>query len=584
MSPTQSQPAPLARHSRSRREVGLTAVVWALAVAASLAVAKFLPGAISGPTIVLTAGLATYLVSKRNQRLRELDTELLADQILTIGDVADPRHNAPTRRGPVEAPIDQPPPGASEPQVPHDLAWLARKATARQEVVDGQLTWYIEARAALRAIIDGIDAPVFATDERGLIRLINREGDRMFRRRAGRLAGLELEELFTQSVVLDLHAQAQNGAAGRSQVRIPVDGQPRTFEVSSVPVRMDIAHLPARAAQRAGVVLTLRDVTELARADQLKTDFVANASHELRTPIASIRAAVETFRGPAAEDAGMRERLVRMIDTNIVRLEEMVSDLLDLSHLENPEQAPRPARIELAELAESFRAMFSSICAERNLELIFDFEPGLVTLRTDPKLLQLVLRNLIDNASKFAFEGTPIVVEARRLNPALASSPESNGAGTVFNADDLRSDPQSETETESKSDAESGPESEAETAPDSPDAIDPAAADPESSGPRGPALDGVVLRVRDKGTGIPLKHQQRIFERFYQVDESRVRQGPRRGTGLGLAIVKHAVRVLGGSIALESVWQEGTTMTVTLPKTALQREPEGDATGSHQES
>ena len=63
--------------------------------------------------------------------------------------------------------------------------------------------------------------------------------------------------------------------------------------------------------------------------------------------------------------------------------------------------------------------------------------------------------------------------------------------------------------------------------------------------------------------GIPLDQQQRIFERFYQVDAART--GTRRGSGLGLAIVKHAVRRLGGTIAVTSVWQQGTTMTVVLP-------------------
>jgi signal transduction histidine kinase len=76
--------------------------------------------------------------------------------------------------------------------------------------------------------------------------------------------------------------------------------------------------------------------------------------------------------------------------------------------------------------------------------------------------------------------------------------------------------------------------------------------------------------VSDRGVGIPLAHQARIFERFYQVDPSRSGTAARRGTGLGLAIVKHAVKTLGGSIAVESVWQQGTTMTVELPRSLKQ--------------
>ena len=79
------------------------------------------------------------------------------------------------------------------------------------------------------------------------------------------------------------------------------------------------------------------------------------------------------------------------------------------------------------------------------------------------------------------------------------------------------------------------------------------------------AEEGVRLRVIDEGLGIPLDQQPRIFERFYQVDPSRDGFASRRGTGLGLAIVKHAVKALGGTIRMESVWKQGTEMIVELP-------------------
>ncbi len=501
--------------------------VWLSAAAMSTVVSRLMNFAIAGPLIVAAAGLATYLIERSSERARNRAVEALQDRIARMGAVASPRFNAASRRGPVEPPVEPPPASPEDPQTPHDLAWLGARIDARREAVDAQLTWYMEARAALRAIIDGIDAPVFATDERGHIRLCNREGDRLFRRRTGRLAGLELEELFTQSALLDLHAQAQAGVAGREQIRIPIEGRPRVFEVSAVPVRMDIAHLPARAAQRAGVVLTLRDVTELAQAVQLKTDFVANASHELRTPMASIRAAVETMRGPAMADEKMRERLVKMIEGGIVRLEEMVSDLLDLSSLESAENEPRPGSVDLDELTHALESIFSGVCGERRLSLVFDLSPRLRKLRTDPRLFQLILRNLIDNATKFAFEGTSIRVVARAIG--------------------------------------------AEGAAPAPTAPTPLAMGKVA--PVDPTLPGVRIRVIDQGQGIPLKHQERIFERFYQVDESRTRTGTRRGTGLGLAIVKHAVRQLGGEVTVDSVWQQGTTMTVTLPNCV---EPGGD--------
>ena len=79
------------------------------------------------------------------------------------------------------------------------------------------------------------------------------------------------------------------------------------------------------------------------------------------------------------------------------------------------------------------------------------------------------------------------------------------------------------------------------------------------------AKDGIcTLQVKDTGIGIPPEEQSRVFERFYRVDKSRSKASG--GTGLGLSIVKHAVQYHGGSIAVKSVPDEGTTMTVTFPQ------------------
>jgi two-component system phosphate regulon sensor histidine kinase PhoR len=254
------------------------------------------------------------------------------------------------------------------------------------------------------------------------------------------------------------------------------------------------------------VVITLRDVTELATAVQLKTDFVANASHELRTPLSSIRAAVETLAEQAKDDPASLDWLIGKIATNVGRLEEMTRDLLDLARLESPEVPVEIVAVSAAELAESLTEVFDAACRERRLTLRFDLDPALRHLRTDPRLLTLILKNLVDNATKFAFEGTTILVAGRALRP-------DGRIGAV----------------------EAGP------------------------------LLSARFEVTDQGVGIPIEQQARIFERFYQVDTSRAGLKPKRGTGLGLAIVKHAVKALGGNVGVRSVWQQGTTITVELP-------------------
>jgi len=258
-----------------------------------------------------------------------------------------------------------------------------------------------------------------------------------------------------------------------------------------------------------GAVCTFTDITELSHSATLKADFAANASHELRTPIASILAAIQTLEGPAKNDPAMIQRLIQMISSNASRLDLIVKDLLDLSKLESTLVPVVLTDVNLADLVEQSSLAFSSACERRGLTIETRINPECSIITSNESMLELILPNLIGNATKFAHENTTITIHAESI--AIGIDPENP----------------------------------------LPDGLD--------------GTRGVRIGVRDEGIGIPLSQQQRIFERFYQVDEARDGSSARRGTGLGLAIVKHAARSLGGSVRLKSIHQQGTTMIVELP-------------------
>lgn len=345
----------------------------------------------------------------------------------------------------------------------------------------------------LEALIDGLDEPVLATDNADRVMLCNRAAEQLLDMGQGQLLGRGVRELFTRREIVRMHEQARAGRIERGQVPVVTPAGPRVFQVSAAPV-------PAAWGEGVfGSVIVLRDVTELASAVQVRTDFVANASHELRTPVANIRAAVETLRDGAADDPGMRDKLLRVIGTHAQRLEELVRDLMDLSRLESPDLPVRMEPVDMEEIAATLAGHFEEALRARRLSLAIDLDPGLTGLRTDRQLLLLILRNLIDNSTKFAFEGTAVRVTGRANGPA--------GEGG---------------RTEAR------------------------------------------FTVADQGIGIPLSQQERVFERFYQVDPARTGV-TKRGTGLGLSIVKHAAKALGGRVTLNSVWGQGTTVMAEVP-------------------
>ncbi len=354
------------------------------------------------------------------------------------------------------------------------------EAAGEQAVSDAkrQVLW-------LERVVDAVDAPVLAADATGRVLLANQAMLGILESDEGGVVGARIEDLFTQADLIELVGRARREVTAEGRVRL--SRRQRTF-------LYDATARHAALGESGGVVLTLRDVTELASAVQLKTDFVGNASHELRTPISAIRAAVDTLIGPARNDPAMRERLATMIRDHVLRLEDLVADLLDVSRFESPEYEVRLSEIDLHELCAELDTLTGPMRAERHLTLVCEIADEACTVRTDRSALMLIVRNLVDNGLKFSHDGGTVRVSAA---PGEAGE--------------------------------------------------------------------LVLEVVDRGIGIPLAQQQRIFERFYQVDAARSGSHPRRGTGLGLAIVKHALRRLGGSIEVESIWQEGTTMTVRLP-------------------
>lgn len=350
-----------------------------------------------------------------------------------------------------------------------------------------------------RSMMDAVVSPLLATDARGTVLACNNATLAFFGKRPLPIVGSGIDELFSQAEISELHAAALLGNVRQAQLRFPKpegSGGVRIMQVIAAPFqRSGDAGTP-----EPGVMITLRDVTELAMAVQLKTDFVANASHELRTPLSSIRAAVETLADGAWDDGSMRQRLAGMIQGNVARLEDLVRDLLDLSRLETPDAPVQLEQVRTDAIAESLGEIFEQAASERRLRITFEIDPALAILHTDAKLLTLVLKNLIDNALKYAYPDTTVRV-----------------TGAVI--------------------------------------------PPESQG----RLPGARFEVIDRGVGIPIGHQARIFQRFYQVDAARTGSPAKRGTGLGLAIVKHAVKRLGGQVSVESVWKEGTTMRIELP-------------------
>jgi two-component system phosphate regulon sensor histidine kinase PhoR len=375
-----------------------------------------------------------------------------------------------------------------------------RRGRSLEAQVDHLKRQLASPRAAdLRPLIDALPDPMILTDDQERVTLLNAAAARLMQLSATTVIGKPFVTVVSDQALLEIVDAVRRAPATEQR---PLAN--RELTITRGGTRFVFQAVALRNPGGA-VLLLLRDVTQMASIVQMKTDFVSNAGHELRTPIAAVKIAFETLRDVIDEDPEQTRRCVGIIDGHIRRLEEMLRDLLDLSRVESPDMQAQVRHIRAADAFSLVRSTLGPVAKEKELDLIFEAPQDDAPFATDVRLLNLVLKNLVENSIKFTPQGGTITVT---LGP-------------------------------------SG---------DEPSVEDQA---------RG-ITGGFTLAVADTGIGIAPEHLDRVFERFYQVDPARTGSAT-RGTGLGLAIVKHAVHALGGTVRINSVVGKGTTITCDFP-------------------
>ncbi|MPZ45268.1 MAG: HAMP domain-containing protein [Betaproteobacteria bacterium] len=184
----------------------------------------------------------------------------------------------------------------------------------------------------------------------------------------------------------------------------------------------------ARALEDApgSVLAVLVDLTELRRLESVRRDFVANASHELRSPLTSIRAAAETLES-AHDDPDGAKRFIDLIVRNAERLQNLVDDMLELSRIESREVQLELEALELDAVAE--RVVAHHLPRAEMKRIALGCASGMPAVRADRRALEHVLGNLIDNALKYCAEGATVRVGAARENGRVRISVADDGPG-----------------------------------------------------------------------------------------------------------------------------------------------------------
>jgi two-component system sensor histidine kinase SenX3 len=234
-------------------------------------------------------------------------------------------------------------------------------------------------------------------------------------------------------------------------------------------------------------VALFEDITERVRVEAVRRDFVANVSHELKTPVGAISLLAEALEGE--RDPEVVERLTGRIGNEARRVSGLVEDLLDLRSIEEGDVGGATT-VDLVEVAAEVLERVEPLAQRRGVSLEAELPASAEVIGIHTQLLSL-LRNLVENGVKYSDTGGSVQLNISK-----------NG-------------------------------------------------------------NEIVVRVTDRGMGIPQRDHDRVFERFYRVDRARTRDTG--GSGLGLSIVRNVVQGHRGNVELTSQEGEGTTVTVRLP-------------------
>jgi two-component system phosphate regulon sensor histidine kinase PhoR len=268
--------------------------------------------------------------------------------------------------------------------------------------------------ARLRTILDAMIEAVLVTDAAGTIVLSNAAlVDLVGRDPRGStvLAALRSPELG------ETVARAAGGGTR-------VDFELRTARGDRV-LSAQVAPLP----EGAGVITVLHDVTDLRRADSVRRDFVANASHELRTPLTSIRGFAETLLDGALDDPTHARRFAQGIADNAVRLERLVEDLLELSRAESPDVSLELEPVSALEVATKVVRSLEPHASEKRIEVGVSGDRDTAWCLAEPRALDHVLMNLVENAIKYTQEGGHVHIRVQGDATRTTVSVEDDGPG-----------------------------------------------------------------------------------------------------------------------------------------------------------
>lgn len=275
----------------------------------------------------------------------------------------------------------------------------------------------------LQTLIENMGSGLILIDGRGYINLVNLAYKELFDVDSAKFLYQLYHDAFTHKEIIEIVEEIfMTEVKVRKQLHLPLGIERRHFEVYGAPII-------GTNDEWKGIVLVFHDITELKKLEQMRKDFVANVSHELKTPITSIKGFSETLLDGALSDKQTAEYFLSIILKESDRLQSLIQDLLDLSKIEQQGFQLSVQNCDLKEIIEDIRIMLESKAKEKEVDLTIHYPEGLVYIEADIYRLKQIFINLISNALTYTPKEGSVEVTLENYDEFIMITVSDTGIG-----------------------------------------------------------------------------------------------------------------------------------------------------------
>jgi len=290
-----------------------------------------------------------------------------------------------------------------------EMGMLARAVNRMALTSSQRMAKITEDRNRLAGILTGMVEGVIYVDENQLIQHINQAALNMLSlSKTGCLDKPIWEQVRIEEITTAVEQAIDTGHVVKTQ--LCKEASQHTGQTKDTVIDIYVAAILNENSRSIGVVIVLNDISEIALLERIRRDFVANASHELKTPITAIRALTETILDDEDMDSAISRRFTEKINAQSLRLSAVVTDLMTISRLESDETAKPLQVLNLKKIVESSFADITTACQDKNIKLSSQLCEARVQIEADEQAISQLVDNLLDNAVKYTLENGSISI------------------------------------------------------------------------------------------------------------------------------------------------------------------------------